>query len=55
MTKQTKGAIVAAAVSLVFLVLEIAVGIQTGLAGIFIMGMAGGLLVGNEMAKPAKP
>ncbi len=53
MTRQTKGAIVAAAVSLVFVALEIAFRIPTGLAGVFVMGMAGGLLVGNQMAKPA--
>lgn len=54
MTKQVKGALIAAAVGLVFVALEIVFKVTTGLAGVFVMGMAGGLLVGNEMTKPAK-
>ena len=52
MTKQTKGAMLAAAVALVFVALELAFGLATGIAGVFVMGVAGGLLIGDRMAKP---
>lgn len=54
MTRQVKGALIAVAVALVFVALEIGFKLSTGIAGVFVMGMAGGLLVGNEMAKPGK-
>jgi len=54
MTRQIKGALIAATVALIFVALEILFKVQTGIAGVFVMGMAGGLLVGNEMAKHAR-
>jgi hypothetical protein len=51
MTRQIKAALIAAGVGFVFVVLEIIFTVSTGIAGVFVMGMAGGLLVGNEMAK----
>ena len=53
MTQQLKGAILCAVVAVVFLALQIAFGIQTGTAGVFVMGVAGGLLVANQMTRPA--
>ena len=52
MTKQVRGAILTAAIALVFVALELAFRIPTGIAGVFVMGVAGGLLIGNQMAKP---
>ena len=54
MTKHVKAALIAAVVALVFVALEIIFKVSTGIAGVFVMGMAGGLLIGNEMAAPAK-
>ncbi len=56
MNKQRKAAALAFVVALVFVGLEIAFDIQTGLAGIFVMGMAGGLIIGDRMAHaPSTP
>jgi len=55
MTRQVQGALIAAAVALIFVALEVIFKVSTGIAGVFVMGMAGGLLIGNEMAKPATP
>jgi len=56
MNKQQKGAILAFAVALIFIALEILFHVQTALAGVFIAGMAGGLLIGDQMAKvPTAP
>ena len=57
MSRQLKGAILTSAVAAVFLVLEIAFGIRSGIAGIFVFGMAGGLVVGDQMvrAEAVKP
>ena len=54
MNKQVKAALMVAVVALVLVSLELLLKLSTGLAGIFVMGMAGGLLIGNEMVKPAK-
>lgn len=51
MTKQRKGALIALVVGLVFVALEMLFQIRTGLAGIFVVGMAGGLMVGDEMTR----
>ena len=53
MTQQLKGAILCAVVAVVFITLQIALDIQTGTAGVFVMGVAGGLLIANQMTKPA--
>jgi hypothetical protein len=55
MTRQVKGALVASVAALVFVALQLVFKLSTGIAGVFVMGMAGGLLIGNEMTKPAKP
>jgi uncharacterized membrane protein YciS (DUF1049 family) len=56
MNKQRKGAALASVVGLAFVVLEIAFHVQTAIAGVFIVGMAGGLLVGVQMAaRPSAP
>ncbi len=49
MNKQRKAAAVAFVVALLFVGLELAFDLRTGLAGIFVMGMAGGLIVGDRM------
>jgi len=54
MTKQVKAALMLVVVALLFVALEARFRITTGLAGVFVMGMAGGLLIGHEMAKSAK-
>ncbi len=54
MTQQLKGATVIAAVSLVCIGLQLGFNIQTGLAGLFIMGMAAGLVIGDQMTRDAK-
>ena len=51
MTIQLRAAALALFVALAFVALQLAVDIQTGLAGIFVMGMAGGLFVGDLMAR----
>ncbi|HSG81941.1 MAG TPA: hypothetical protein VLC48_06820 [Gemmatimonadota bacterium] len=55
MTRQVQAAVLAAGLALVFVALEIIFKLSTGIAGVFVMGMAGGLLLGNEMAKPVEP
>ncbi len=51
MNQQRKAAAVAFVVALIFVGLELAFDLRTGLAGIFVMGMAGGLIVGDRMAR----
>ena len=53
MTRRRKAAALTAAVALVCVALQFIANIQTGLAGLFIMGMAGGLLIGDTMARGA--
>ena len=55
MSRFKKAALLAAVVSILFIALEILLDVQTGLAGVFIMGLAGGILIGEEMAKDSKP
>jgi hypothetical protein len=56
MNKQRKGATLALGVGLVFVGLEILFHVQTAIAGVFVVGMAGGLLIGDEMARhPSTP
>jgi len=54
MTRHRKAALLALAVGIAFVALQYGFGVQTGLAGLFITGMAGGLALGGEMARPAK-
>jgi hypothetical protein len=49
-----KGALLAFVVSILFIALQVCFDVQTGLAGLFVAGMAGGLLIGGEMARDAK-
>ncbi len=53
MNMHRKGAVLAFMVALVFIALEIVLGVQTGIAGVFVAGMAGGLLVGAKMNRAA--
>ena len=56
MNKQRKGAALAFVVGLIFVALEVVFQVQTVMAGVFIMGMAAGLLLGDQMAKhPSTP
>lgn len=56
MSKQRKGAALALVVGLVFVAVEIVFHFQTGIAGVFVVGMAGGLLIGDQMARvPSTP
>ena len=54
MTKQRKAALLAFGVAIVFIVAQLVFRIQTGFAGLFVAGIAGGLLIGDEMARDAK-
>lgn len=54
MTKQKQGAIIISVVALVFIGLQVGLDVQTGLAGLFIMGMAAGLVLSEQMSKDAK-
>ena len=54
MTQQVKGSLMVGVVATVFVLLDIMFDIKTGTAGVFVMGVAGGLLVSNDMTKPAK-
>ena len=53
MNKQLKGAALAFVVGLAFIALQMVFQVQTGIAGVFVVGMAGGLLVGDQMARSA--
>ena len=55
MPRQLKAAALCAIVAIIFVVLQIAFRIQTGMAGVFVMGVAGGLLIGQQMAKAPPP
>lgn len=55
MTQQLQASILCAVVAVLFVALQIAFEIHTGMAGVFIMGVAGGLLIGNQMAKETPP
>jgi len=52
--RQRKAALLAFVVALVFVALQLGFDIQTGIAGVFVAGMAGGLLIGAEMARGKK-
>ena len=54
MTLHLKAALLTGVVAIVFLALEIAVNVKTGMAGVFVMGVAGGFLAGNEIVKAEK-
>lgn len=49
--RQLKASILCAVVAVIFVALQIAFRVHTGMAGVFVMGVAGGLLIGNEMAR----
>ena len=53
MTRQRTGAALASAVGLVFVMLEMVFHVQTAIAGVFVVGMAGKLLVGDQMTNSA--
>ena len=55
MTRQRKAAVLTFIVAIVFVALQVGLQVQTGLAGVFVAGMAGGLLVGEEIARRAGP
>jgi len=55
MNKQRKGAALAFVVGLAFLALEVVFHLQTAIAGVFVVGMAGGLLVGEQMGRDPSP
>ena len=55
MSRQLKASILCAVVAIIFVVLQVAFQVQTGTAGVFVMGVAGGLLIGDQMAKAPAP
>ncbi|MBI2408134.1 MAG: hypothetical protein HYV19_07545 [Gemmatimonadetes bacterium] len=56
MSIQLKGAIITMVVGFMFVALEFATRSYTSLAGIFILGVGSGLLLGDRMGKkPAAP
>jgi len=55
MSRQVRASILCAVVAALFVALQVAYRIQTGIAGVFVMGMAGGLLIGNAMARTPSP
>ena len=54
MTRQRKAAMLVFIVAIAFVALQFGFDIQTALAGVFVAGMAGGLLIGEEMARKEK-
>lgn len=54
MTLHLKAALLTGVVAVLFVVLEVALDIKTGMAGVFIMGSAGGFLAGNQIVKSEK-
>jgi hypothetical protein len=52
MTRQVSGTLIAAAVVLIFVALAVIFEGSTGIAGVFVMGMAGGLLIGTRWPSP---
>jgi hypothetical protein len=54
MTKQMRGAALTAVLALLFVAIEWLYAIRTGIAGVFVMGIAAGLLLGERMA-PSTP
>lgn len=54
MTKQRKAALLAFVLAAVFVALQFTLNLQSGIAGVFVMGMAGGLLVGDAMERETK-
>ena len=54
MTRHHKAALLTAAVAAAFIGLQIGLNVQTGFAGLFIMGMAGGVLIGDELPRDAR-
>lgn len=56
MSVQLRGAIITMAIGFMFVAFEFMLKIHTSLAGIFILGMGAGLLLGDRMGKrPAEP
>ncbi len=55
MTQQLKGAIITMAIGFMFVTFEFVLKIRTSLAGIFILGMGSGLLLGDRMGSKPKP
>ena len=51
MNRQLKAAVLTLVIALLFVGLQLAVGVQTGLAGVFVLGLSGGLLIGDLMAR----
>ena len=51
MNRHRQGAALAFVVALVFIALQIVFHVQTGIAGVFVAGMAGGLLIGDQMTR----
>jgi len=51
MSQQLKGAIITMAVGFMFVAFEFMLKVRTSLAGIFILGMGAGLLLGDRMGK----
>ena len=50
-----QAALIAAGGGLAFVALELTLHVATAIAGVFVIGMAGGLLLGGRLASPAKP
>ena len=53
MTQQMKGAIITMSIGFMFVAFEFILKIRTSLAGIFILGMGSGLLLGDRMGRRA--
>ncbi|HEY3287431.1 MAG TPA: hypothetical protein VGJ96_09985 [Gemmatimonadaceae bacterium] len=51
MSQQLKGAIITMAIGFMFVIFEFILKIRTSLAGIFILGMGAGLLLGDRLGK----
>ena len=54
MTKQQKAGVLTFVVGIAFVAVQLGFDVQTGLAGLFVTGMAGGLVVGDAMARGAE-
>jgi hypothetical protein len=55
-SQQLKGAIITMSIGFMFVAFEFVLKIRTSLAGIFVLGMGAGLLLGDRLGKkPAEP
>lgn len=53
MTPQLEAALLCAILAVLFVALQMLFTLQMGIAGVFVMGMAGGLVIGDSITRAA--